>query len=897
MAANQLPSETLSQLYAFLQSQPGFSFPAGPSQVTSAPSQPNPTLISGPVGTTVASAVNTTTNAAPQAPPSQSTDTSILSAPPPLLSLTTSTAPSTSSSSAPPILSQAPAPIGPYSSVSMLNAVAGGSLSGSESSSPGRPRITTQPGFPALTIVQRVNEARREHANESLPRKPRGKAKKPPSLVSQEKGLSLDDCLRVTPEKKVLMNLAVNVYPPRPPNDILNAFGIPRHIVLYIRHGDSFNAALNRLHLYHEFHEVDVKTPVVDVLTAVCDELKAYGYDLDNTATQSTFAPHESLPLQLLAFTNLGRPNGRSKSCKLATGAFNADTTLEDILRRREYANAKLSITQRGFFELNTVIRKSHYPLSIDKSLADLSLGGDTEIKTHRCISKRIYGMFRDDEDVDAMAREGDLEHSCGEEEESDEEDEQTVVNMLLSRPPLTLRPLSGPTVAVPPPALARSAPDLTANQTDPSARRAVSNPTPSTSTGTATAPPSTQGVAVASVARQANREAVPDAPAILWTVVWDEKREQDLMTIYAFERTPRFFEVVSETYESTHDGRTLPGLFIRGRTQQELSQRLKGVIVDCLERQDFTPLLTSDRLFALVDASGDLISSGAGLEREVVQTLCHSYFIKSASTFFMPLGPEFSTLAAVNGASARWMSEAQKVEWGVLGTLVALSLIYGFDTTPLNPLLLIYLINDCDIISLHSLLVLRWFPELHATLKAWTQLGHQDDITQFAGHFASYHDCDVSVLQVRSVEQHLALAWEMLHKGIIGTGTSDHPAFVSFLKGFKMPCDKGYTFTQIARSFQGGSENFVNLVYQNHISHYSDLLLDHRSRLVPVTETNLREALHANPSLEVEDFEDLFRAFLEGTGYPSLGLMEGMDGRFNTIVDLSDIHDDTFRM
>ncbi|KAJ8094089.1 hypothetical protein PM082_023297 [Marasmius tenuissimus] len=902
MSNNQLSPEALSQLYAFLQSQPGFSFPAGPSQVTvPAPSQP--TTVSSALATatsTIAPAANTTatTNAVPSSQ-SSSTDASILQAPPLFSFPTTGAAPSTA-----PGASQAPAPITPYTSVNMLNAVAGGSLPAS-SSPPfeGRPRITTQPGFPALTLIQRTNEARLDHAAESLPTRPkaRGKAKKTLSLVSQEKGRSLDDCLHVTPDKGILINLAVNVYPPRPPTDVLSAFGIPRHVVLYVRHGDSFNTVLNRLHLYHEFHEISVKMLVLDVLTCIVEELKAHGYNFEDMPTPSTFAPHESLPLQLLGFTNLGRPNGRSKSCKLATGAFNANTTLEDVLRKREYANAKLSITSRGFFELNTIIRKCHYPLSIDKSLADLSFGSDTETKTHRCISKRVYGMFRDDEDVETMAREEDLEQSCGEEEESDEEDEQAVVNTLLSRPPLTLRTPSGP-AATPGSSSAQTSVNLAAVR-DLNPRRVVSDPTPFSSTGTTVTsgtgfPAGTATVAEATgSSNHGNRGLSPDAPVILWAVVWDENREQDLMTIYSFERTPRFFEVVSETYGSTHSGRPPPNLFIKGRTQQELSQKLKGVIVDCLGKQDFTRLLTADRLFAVVDADDDLVSSGNGVEREVVQTLCHSYFRKGASTFFMPLAPQFSTLAAVNGASARWMSDAQKLKWGVLGAVVALALIHGFDTAPLNPLLLIYFINDCDIISLHSSLVLKWFPELHATLKAWTQLGHLDNIAGFAGHFASYHDCDISALRVRSADQHTALAWEMLHNGVIGTKTCDHPAFQSFLKGFYMPCDKGYMFTQIARSYQGGSENFVCSVYQNHISHYSDLLLEHQSRLTPVSETRLREAFHANPTLEVDDFKELFRAFLEETGYPSLDLMEELNGCFNPIVDLSDIHDDTFRM
>ncbi|KAK1230781.1 hypothetical protein PQX77_006130 [Marasmius sp. AFHP31] len=303
------------------------------------------------------------------------------------------------------------------------------------------------------------------------------------------------------------------------------------------------------------------------------------------------------------------------------------------------------------------------------------------------------------------------------------------------------------------------------------------------------------------------------------------------------------------------------------------------------------------DRSFDIVDTEGATVSSGTGVEREAVHTLAHTYLSCRASTFFVPHGPQFSMLAAVNGPSARWMSHEQKMDWGILGTLVGLSLIYGLGTEPLNPLALIFFINECHVAALHSDLVSHWFPELHATLKAWASLGHEDDVHQFASHFSSYHECDVASLRHRSPEQHRALGWEMLHNAILGVKGIDHPAVMFFLKGFKMPCDKGYNFTQIACSFQGSSEAFVSSVYECYIHHYSSLKLDYQSLLKDETSIKLNHAIRDNHSFAASSFQDLFQGFLEGSGYPSFDLMNGLRGRLNPIINLDNIHQDTFRM
>ncbi|KAL0059718.1 hypothetical protein AAF712_013514 [Marasmius tenuissimus] len=789
-------------------------------------------------------------------------------------------------------------PIAPYTSVNMLNAVANSTPLQSRD---GRPRVTTQAGFPSIDLIRNANNARLDHAAVSIPPKrpgPRGKAKKPPTLIEQQQKLTLNDCLRVTEDERMILNLAINVYPPQPPGHTLTAFGLPRYLVKYTRHQDSFNTVLNRLHLYHEFHDLDVKTTVMEVLATVVEVLREYGYNLDppHMAGPSAFQPHEQLPLQLLAYTNRGRPNGVNKTWKLATGSFSASCTLEDLLADKDYAHPKLSITPRGFFELNTIVRRCHYPLSIHKSLAELGLQEDDAIKTHCCIPKRVYTIFRDDAEAgsgEVMVTEQDLENDCGNEgDDEDDEEEEAVAQTLLNRPALTLRT---PTHTPPVSSIGRSAATSRNVSTASSSSDGSRGPPPTRSVSAASG--SSENGSSTSVLPVNNAPQSRRVPTVLWSSPWHEKKEPSLGTIYKFERTGRFFEIVSETYTSSHEGVPPPVLQVKGTDYVELASRLKGVIVECLVSGDFTRLLTLDRTFEIVNAAGETVSSGIGVEREAVQTLAHGYLSRRASTFFLPQGPQFSMLAAVNGPSARWMSNDQKMDWGILGTLVALSLIYGLGTEPLNPLALIFYLNDCHVACLHSDLVSRWFPELHGTLKAWASLGHEDDVRQFASHFSSYHECDVSSLRYRSPEQHKALGWEMLHNAVLGQRGIDHPAVTFFLKGFRMPCDKGYSFPEIARSYQGGSEEFVSSVYDSYIHHYSSLRLDYQSLLKDESTTKLNRAIQDNPSFSAASFQDLFRGFLEGSGYPSLELMNGVKGRLSPVISLDEIHQDTFRM
>ncbi|KAL0568763.1 hypothetical protein V5O48_013214 [Marasmius crinis-equi] len=590
--------------------------------------------------------------------------------------------------------------------------------------------------------------------------------------------------------------------------------------------------------------------------------------------------------------------------------------TIAELLTRSEFALEKLSITPRKYLELNTVVRSCHYPLPIKTSLASLQLGADSTEKEHRCISNRVYSLFRDDTDFDesmGMASEEVLEEECGEEGDIETDEEEQAVEQTLTNPNalrISALPTPAPGIAQnrssSAPSSSASALPASANTQRSASASGLSDPDPPTPFNSGLGSSSLTNVSssnprvkqnVAILKRNAQQAAAVDVTNPIWTTPWEDQVDSGLPTIYNFERTTRIFELVTEVFADNNDGRPPTPLSLRGVTIQELASKLRMVILRCVFNKDFGQLLNLDREFRLVDEDGTSVSSGNGVETEVFHTLFHSYFVDRAGEFFAPLTDVYATLAAVNGSSSQWMSVEQKQDWSVLGALCAMSLIYGRGTDPLNPLLLIYLINDCDLKSLHSDLVLRLDPQLHHTLKTWKQTSHLDNVSSFAGHFTSFHDIQVSTLRTRTPVQHNTLGWEMLHNTVIGSRTVEHPAFSHFLKGFRLPCARGYDLTQIARAFQGGPENFVSKVYANYIAQYSDLALSHISRLQPETESALTNALSANASLEATNFEELFKDFLQERGYPSLDLMEEIKGRFNPVVNLDGIFDETFRL
>jgi hypothetical protein len=138
-------------------------------------------------------------------------------------------------------------------------------------------------------------------------------------------------------------------------------------------------------------------------------------------------------------------------------------------------------------------------------------------------------------------------------------------------------------------------------------------------------------------------------------------------------------------------------------------------------------------------------VTSGPGVEREVVHTLAKEYLESRKGEFFAIRYDGFATLAMVPAQSALLMSESKKKDLQLLGAIVGLSLLYGYPVDPINPLLLIYLLSNNKATSLSKSVVSTWFPELFKILSTWISLSPTDTIPQdVANHLINYHETAV---------------------------------------------------------------------------------------------------------------------------------------------------------
>ncbi|KAK7032111.1 hypothetical protein VNI00_013481 [Paramarasmius palmivorus] len=229
-----------------------------------------------------------------------------------------------------------------FNRVQMLEAVASGSRN----------------PFPTLTSVQRANQTCLEHAQGSRPKnwKPRGKVQIPPSLVARLPVPSVERCLAMASGDVKVANIEVWIHPPQPTlAERRQDHNLPRNMYRYYRNEESYCIILKALNLWYQFTHLPVTTKLVDLVRHLSDALVQKGFTFPPTSgTSAGFAPHEGLPLQLLSYTNLGRPNGGNKTPRLVSAAYRSETTLADIIANNcEYAIAKWCICNQNYFLLH----------------------------------------------------------------------------------------------------------------------------------------------------------------------------------------------------------------------------------------------------------------------------------------------------------------------------------------------------------------------------------------------------------------------------------------------------------------------------------------------------------------------------------------------------------------
>lgn len=110
-------------------------------------------------------------------------------------------------------------------------------------------------------------------------------------------------------------------------------------------------------------------------------------------------------------------------------------------------------------------------------------------------------------------------------------------------------------------------------------------------------------------------------------------------------------------------------------------------------------------------------------------------------------------------------------------GAIIAVCLLCGV-SVPLDPVVLHYFINGCDLHSIHPQILGEWHPTLKKTIMEWLDVGPHGDVGAFQGHFAIFHDmqvrtefcfantfslshiCQLRLLHSMTVMKHLMMRW-----------------------------------------------------------------------------------------------------------------------------------------
>ncbi|KAI3605318.1 hypothetical protein WG66_013154 [Moniliophthora roreri] len=589
----------------------------------------------------------------------------------------------------------------------------------------------------------------------------------------------------------------------------------------------------------------------------------------------------------------MGRLSGSNKTPRLVPSNVPASSTIDELLRNnRDFGIPKWAVSSRNTFELHA---------KVYASLSTLGLGNDTVDRVHWCISRRIYGVFQNDIDTvdsegwESIVNDPALEQGCDHVEGSQLEEEE-VWTRSRSRNELNTSCSTSASSA---------ASTLgSADSSDSTASDSNSTVSPRSATPSISSSNSFQSQEGALAAPEPNQRAQigyrnEEAPE-LWSAAcirgWEHEKPTtptDIGSFYDFECPVYFFDTISTDYISAH-GKHLQGLELKGESTQDLAKQLEAILIEAVQAKDFSKVFASTRHFMLVDQAEEYVTSGGGIEREAIFILNQLYLKERAAEFLTKGLDDYATLATVPQCTARFMSEDKRIALGVLGAVVSLSLVYGMGAEPLNPILLMYCYNNCDMRSVLDELVREWHPLLHQTLKLWLAIGPDDSVQGFASHFATYHGTSVDTLTGRTPEMHCSLAWDMLHRAIVGTEAGDHPYFQAFWDGLMMRCAGSRT---IANVYIGGPEKFVSTVYGCYVRGYSSMHLEHCIEVEQDTLSEVERLLGSLPVLDASSFTSMIHGFLEGRGAPCPKLLQEAEECFNLLVDLYEIQQPMFRL
>ncbi|CAA7258598.1 unnamed protein product [Cyclocybe aegerita] len=721
---------------------------------------------------------------------------------------------------------------------------------------------THLPCRPALPVrTQTQTQIRRGSAR-------RGAAIPPPTLPSS--GEELTDCyIRDEYGRPVSLKVRVKLYPP------LNEHASDYYAFRF--YTNLFDNYINNHGLLHDY-ELPLTTAVMDIMKRVTSDMENGPFSYRFGHRQNHILAEEDLALGLLGVLNRGRSRSNNQ-VHFKTQPIPNGMTLEHLTTgasSERYAISGICI-KYSRFNLHFAILKEPVQACY------LSEDGVTR-RVHRCISARLWSRFPYDNQANAHENSGAV--TSGGESTDDEDGSRTLSRSRVGQSRINESQNAHRNSGISrQPVHDLENEDVSTDVETPFMRlgvgiRRLSAIGPASSCHRIR--PRTPVADVQDFSR------APSLPPILWLNEWVPPPTSDVLDLADLEAT---------VFEATcGDDNDALKLTVIGPDVAELSKLLIKHIETALQADDFSKVLAPAREFKIIYTDNDgrerLRSTGRGVEQEAVYVAFNT-FRKNESEFFLPRAGNYSSLAVTHSFSTSFISPAHLQKLAVLGALSALMLIYGMAPEPLSPVLVHYMIHDCDFNSIHPGLLSEWLPELQQLLRCWIDGDHSLDLIHFREHFATYHDMQISCLSHRDDAAHQALAAEMLHRAVIGPEGVSHPEFQAFLKGFKLHCVAGFEFPKIKTLMEGGSEALLNFAWSSQIKSFKDLEQHLRiSHPFPSVALELQHAL----SRHGQSFEQLLHNFLKGSGVPCPALFESAKIHFSPIVDLSRIDELSFR-
>ncbi|KAJ7825278.1 hypothetical protein B0H14DRAFT_2596655 [Mycena olivaceomarginata] len=328
--------------------------------------------------------------------------------------------------------------------------------------------------------------------------------------------------------------------------------------------------------------------------------------------------------------------------------------------------------------------------------------------------------------------------------------------------------------------------------------------------------------------------------------------------------------------FETASSGRAST-LAISGQDVHELAHALIAKIKAAAATNNFAPILAPERNFSILKPDGLILSSGIGVEREVIYT-SFRWFTDHQGAWLLPrFDDQCSIVTTMSLATSAYVSADRRENLVVFGCLTALMLIYGIAPDPLSPSLIHFAANKCELGSLTR--------EFH-----WSYRRHHP----FQSHFAIFHDIQIASLASRDLAQHQALGPDLLYTALIGSQPPSHSELQAFFLGLKLPCSNGFDFMQVLRSHPGGSATFLSHTWTSVIHDFNSL----KPHLVvaPMSPLLIGEiAQPGSPALTM-DLEDLLQRFLQGSGAPCPALLEEAIPRLSKLISFDQIDSPAFR-